>query len=164
MEKRWGGATLIAIAALGGVLSGCAGSGGGGGGGGSSRPRCKPPAPGTETVLFARNIQPIFDRSCAVAGCHTPPANQGGLDLTSSRSYGNLVGVASTQQNKLKRVVPGDPDKSYVVRKIEGGPGITGTIMPQGCDAGIGLNGAACLSAGDMEAIRQWIKECAQNN
>lgn len=115
-------------------------------------------------VLYGRNIQPIWDRSCALAGCHSPPALQGGQDLTAGRSYSDLVGVRSTQQPKLRRVVPGDPDMSYLVRKIENGPEITGTIMPQGCDSGTPLGGAVCLSAGDMAAIRKWIEECAQNN
>jgi hypothetical protein len=158
---------LIAIVALGGVLSGCAGGGGdggGGGGGGNPGPQCQAPAPGTETVSFQNNIQPIFNRSCALAGCHTPPANQGSLNLTAGKAYREIVNVQAAPPRKEMLVVPGDPDASYVVQKIEEAPGITGTIMPQGCDAGTGLNGAVCLSADDMAAIRQWIVECAQRN
>jgi len=71
--------------------------------------------------------------------------------------------VKSAQQPNLKRFLPGKPDQSYIVHKIEGGPNISGIIMPQGCP-GAPLNGARCLSADDIAAIRQWVTECALNN
>jgi hypothetical protein len=116
------------------------------------------------TVLFGANIQPIFDRSCAVAGCHSPPSSQAGLDLVAGRSFGETVGVRSTQLPSARLVVAGRPDDSYLVRKIEGGPNIAGELMPLRCAFGTPLNGAVCLSEGDMTAIRQWVTECAQNN
>jgi hypothetical protein len=154
---RTPGALAIALA-IGGVLTGCAGSGGGGG---TSQPACKPPA--QPSVSFAGNIQPIFDRSCALGGCHSGPAPTGGQDLTAGHSYKQSVNVRSTQQPKLKRVLPGNPDDSYMVRKIRGGPNISGVMMPQGCP-GAPLNGAQCLSADDIAAIVQWVTECAPNN
>ena len=154
-------ALAIAVLALGGALTGCAGGGGGGGGGGAPKPACKPPA--VATVSFAHTIQPIFDRSCALAGCHVGPVPAQGQDLTAGASYSQSVNVPSTERPRLKRVVPGDPANSYVVRKIRGGPNISGVLMPQGCP-GVPLNGAQCLTPDEVIAIVQWIKECAQNN
>jgi len=152
----------VALLGLGCLLAGCAGSGGGGGGGTPSQPSCKPPKGGA-TVSFASNIQPIFNRSCAVAAsCHAGPGSAN-MDLTPGVAYGQIVGVRSTQQRNLKRVDPGDPDASYLVRKIRGGPNISGTEMPQGCPA-TPLSGAQCLSADDTAAIVQWVTECALNN
>ncbi len=148
--------TLAACAGSGGGNGGSSGGGGGGGGG-----ACKPPA--QATVLFATNIQPIFNRSCAVAGCHVGPVPTGGQDLSVGQAYVQSVNVKALQQPSLKRILPGNPDKSYVVRKIEGGPNIAGVLMPQGCPAQP-LNGAQCLSADDIAAIRTWVTECAQNN
>ena len=151
-------AGIVLLAAV-SVLPGCAGSGGGGGGGG---PKCK--APAQPTISYANNVQPIYNRSCAVAaGCHASSGPAQGLDLSAGKSYGQSVNVKSTEQPKLKRIDPGKPDSSYIVQKIEGTPGISGVLMPQGCP-GTPLNGAQCLSADDISCIRQWVTECAPNN
>jgi len=150
---RASGAARIALLAF-GVLTGCAGTGGGGGGGTPSAPGCKPPAGGT-TISFVNNIQPIFTRSCALPACHIPPIPGGGLDMTPGQAYRQLVGVKSTEV-PLLRVKKGDPDKSYLIVKIEGGPGISGSIMPMGCPTTM-----PCLTPDEMQAIRQWITECA---
>jgi hypothetical protein len=139
---------------------GCAGSGGGNGGGGGGGGGCKPPE--TPTVTLSGNVQPIFNRSCAVNGCHVGAVPASELNLSAGQTFAQTVDVPSTQSN-LDLVTPGKPDQSYLVRKIEGGPNIFGTIMPQGCP-GAPLNGAQCLSSDDTAAIRQWITECAQNN
>ncbi len=154
---RMPGAVGIALLALGGVLTGCAGSGGGGGTSTPTQPACKPPAGGA-TISFANNIQPIFTRTCAIPACHVPPAAGGNLDLTPGQAYGQLVRVKSTQQ-ALRRVKPGDPNASYLVRKIEGGPQIAGAMMPSGCPTAL-----PCLTPDEVQAIRQWITECAPNN
>ncbi len=143
------------------LLAGCAGSGGGGGTPG--RQACKPPA--QPTMSFAQNIQPIFTASCAVAGCHVGPVPAGpGQDLSVGKAYRSSVNVPSVQQPKLKRIKPGDPDDSYLVRKIEGGPNISGVFMPNGCPDTVGLNNAPCLKPDEIAAIRTWITECALDN
>ena len=155
----------LATAALALAMAGCAGSGiesgGGGGGGGGGKNCTKPPPP---TVFYGSNIQPIYNRSCATStACHIGATAGAGLQLTPGISYGATVNVPSTQQPRLLIIKPGDPDNSYLVRKIEGGPGIVGLQMPQGCP-GTAQGGAVCLSADDVAAIRTWISECAQNN
>src|SRR5438552_3315378 len=65
---RTSGALAMAVRAIGGALTGCAGSGGGGGGGAPPKPACKPPA--VLTISFAHTIQPIFDRSCPLVSSH----------------------------------------------------------------------------------------------
>src|SRR5262249_48346172 len=97
---RMPGAVGIALLAIACVLTGCAG--GGGGGGTPSQPSCKSQVPGNP-VHFGSNIQPIFDRSCALSGCHTPPTLNGGLDLSPGKSYHQIVGVSAQQMPKLKR-------------------------------------------------------------
>jgi hypothetical protein len=88
-------------------------------------------------------IQAIFDSRCV--GCH---GSSGGLTLTSSVSYNNLVNVPSNQMPSLDRVEPGDPDNSYLVWKIEGRTGITGSRMPLG---------GPFLSQETIDLIRSWI-------
>jgi hypothetical protein len=146
----------IALLAIASVLNGCAG--GGGGGGAPAAPACKSKVPGNP-IKFAGNIQPIFDRSCALPSCHTPPVLNAGLDLSPGRSYGELVGVSAQQKPGLKRIKPGDPNNSYLYQKITGAPGIAGVMMPNGCP-GTPLAGQ-CLTPDEIDAIKTWILECA---
>jgi len=157
---------LLRLATLAFALAGCAGSGpesgGGGGGGGGGGTNCKNPPP--PTVSFAGNIQPIYNRSCATStACHIGPTAGAGLQLQQGIAYGATVNVPSTQQPRQILVKPGDPDTSYLLRKVEGAKGISGLQMPQGCP-GTPLGGAVCPSADEITAIRTWIMECAPNN
>lgn len=123
------------------------GNGGGGGSGGGDRVILDDPS-------FSTNILEIVDRrGCATSGCHGS-AMQASLDLRSSAAYDDLVGVTSTQEPSFVRVVPGDPQNSYLVIKIEGRQNV-GSRMPQ--------SGAA-LDAIDIGNIRNWIANGAQNN
>jgi len=142
------------------LLAACAGGGSGGGGGGGGK-KCTCDPPGCPTVSFNNDIQPIFNSSCAQsAGCHRGAVPAGQLDLGLGQSIPQTVGVKSTQQPRVLRVKPGSPDDSYLYQKITGAPGISGTLMPQGCP-GNPLQGAVCLDADQVAAIAQWIIECA---
>lgn len=113
-----------------------------------------PPPPPTVTLTQLQST--IFTPMCS--GCHSG----GGGSLPSSMnlsnaagSYAALVGVASTQQPSLQRVNAGSPDNSYLVRKIEGTPGITGSRMPLG---------GGPLDPALIANVRAWIAAGAQNN
>ena len=151
-------AARVALVAITCLLSACAGSGpdeeGGGGG-----PTCTPPPPGECTVCYSANIQPIYDASCAVAGCHLGATAQLGLDLSEGQSYANTVNVESTQR-PMKLVKPGKPSESYLYLKItEEPPAIVGTQMPQECPTRV-----PCLEQSQKDAIQTWIEECAGDN
>src|SRR2546427_7978137 len=62
---RTPGALAIAVLAIGGTLTGCAG-GGGGGGGAPPEPAGKPPA--TPSASLSMGNHPIFNRPCAPRG------------------------------------------------------------------------------------------------
>jgi hypothetical protein len=98
----------------------------------------------------------IFTPICS--GCHTG----GGSSLPSSMNLSNaaatfaaIVGVASTEQASVLRVSAGNPDASYLVRKIEGAAGITGGRMPLG---------GAPLDPTLIANVRAWITAGALNN
>lgn len=90
--------------------------------------------------------------------CHTnvgrTPA--AGLNLVEGASFASLVGRPSVNSPGQTFVIPGDPDNSYLVKKLEGATGIAGVRMPRG-------NGPY-LTPGQMLVIRRWIKEGAANN
>ena len=90
--------------------------------------------------------------------CHTnvgrTPA--AGLNLIDGAAYAALVGRPSVNSPGQIFVVPGDPDNSYLVKKLEGTAGIVGLRMPR--------NTGPFLTEGQMLVIRRWIKEGAANN
>ena len=92
-------------------------------------------------VDYATEIQPIFEANCT--SCH---GGSGGVDLSSYASLMNSVG----NDYGSNVVVPGDPDASGLVDKIEPNPD-HGSRMPQG----------GTLSDADIALIRQWISEGA---
>lgn len=89
----------------------------------------------------------IFSPICAE--CHIGAIAPQGLRLDSlENSFDFLVGIDSAQVPELLRVAPGDPDNSYLIRKIEGAIGIVGSQMPLG---------QAVLSSQQIGLIRDWI-------
>ena len=158
---RTPGAMAIAVLAIGGTLTGCAGGGGGGGGGAPPKPACTTTS--LPSVSFSMDIQPIFNRSCALPSCHIAPVPAQGQDLSAGVAYAQSVNAPSTEQPRLQRVKPGKPQDSYLVRKIQGEPNISGVLMPQGCP-GVPLAMAQCLKPDEIAAIVQWVIECAPNN
>ncbi len=80
------------------------------------------------------NIQEhVFDKACSMRGCHGAESPAGGLNLSSvDASFVSLVDIpvvnSIASQNGWVLVKPGDPELSFLVRKIrtpglgEGGP------------------------------------------
>ena len=104
-----------------------------------------------EAVTLTQLQSEVFSDNCS--GCHPP--NGGGMDLRAGQTFASIVNVNSSQQPSLKRVKPGDPDNSYLIRKLNGGPGISGDRMPQG---------GPFLTPSELQRIRDWILAGAQNN
>jgi mono/diheme cytochrome c family protein len=112
------------------------------------------PTPNLQPTLTSIQSE-IFSQRCA--GCHTTVGRVApqGLNLTEGNAFNNLVGVAARGKAGSTRVVPGDPDNSYLIQKIEGAPGISGVRMPfQGTP----------LTDGQILVIRRWIQTGAANN
>ena len=91
----------------------------------------------------------VFDASCTV--CHSGAAAPLGLRLDAGNSFTNLVGVPSAQVGSLLRVDPGDPDNSYLVRKLEG-TASEGQLMPLG---------GPPIPQATIDFVRQWISDGA---
>lgn len=103
-------------------------------------------------VDFAAEIVPMFKSRCVV--CHLPGSAQAELELHPDGGYSKLVGQKSTQSGLLL-VTPGDPEGSYLFRKLEGThieAGGTGQRMPFGTQ----------LSEREIELVRHWIEQGAK--
>ncbi len=98
-----------------------------------------------------RSVQQIFSQSCAFSTCHSAIARKGGLVLDGEDiSYASLVDVDAShpdaQATGMKRVVSGNPDNSFLIRKLRAmGPGDS---MPQG---------GGLLSEEVIGVIEDWI-------
>jgi hypothetical protein len=93
----------------------------------------------------------VFSVNCAVPGCHGGTAAQQGLRLDPGFSAGNLINVASPQDPTLTRVIPGNPDGSFIIRKLEGTQTV-GIRMPAFSPP---------LPQATIDVIRQWIQDGA---
>ena len=71
-------------------------------------------------------------------------------------SYANLVGVASRGKAGAIRVIPGDPENSYLIHKLEGRPASSGVRMP--------LSRPPYLTDGQILVIKRWIELGARND
>ena len=78
------------------------------------------------------NVQDeVFTKSCAFSTCH---GSNGSAELTlvEGEAYDNLVDVQSEDNPGAIRVVAGDVDASYIVKKLRGDSDIEGAPMPPG--------------------------------
>jgi hypothetical protein len=105
----------------------------------------------------------IFTPRCALGSCHGSPTFAASLDLSSvERSCAALVGTKSCLFNQRSRVVPGQPEQSYLYNKLVGEN--LGT-QPDGPCAGLTNGGppmlmpygGARLSDDHINQVRAWI-------
>ncbi len=94
-------------------------------------------------VSYAVHVQPLFNQTCALTGCHGDGAQSSILRLT---NYDNLMYGGALV------IVRNQPDQSTLVMRIEGR---IGERMP--------LNRRA-LNQNQINGIRAWIGEGALNN
>ena len=106
------------------------------------------------TVSFRTHIVPILaNNSCSSEFCHgnpdSPPSNFSVLSAESIMGPGNEAAQLNTCD-----VIRGNPDESYLVKKLMGTASI-GERMPLGGNP---------ISNADLTTIRQWITEGAPDN
>jgi hypothetical protein len=68
---------------------------------------------------FANDIQPIFNRRCAIGGCHTVNSARAELVLAQGHAYDSIVNKPSFLNSDLDRIEPGDAASSWLVIMIE---------------------------------------------
>jgi len=116
------------------------------------------------------NIQPrlssvasqYFAPGCVFDGCHTTRSSEGGLDLEAAGLHARLVNVPAQDANAAARgkllVVPGDPDASFLLQKVEGRmEADEGELMPDGATEPIDPD---CR----IRMLREWIVRGAPND
>lgn len=96
-------------------------------------------------ACYERDIQPIFNNSCAVSGCHNSVSHKEGIDLS---SYAKAFAA----------IKPGNPEQSKIYKAITKSPN-SEDFMPR--------KPYGALSQASIDSIYSWIKrgglyeECA---
>jgi hypothetical protein len=114
----------------------------------------------TLTATFTQIQQDVFaagdstGRRACIA-CHNARNVAGGLILDGADAYDRLVNAPSQRKPGAILVVPGDPESSYIIHKLEGRAGIVGVRMP--------FNGPY-LTDGQIMIIKRWIEIGAPRN
>jgi mono/diheme cytochrome c family protein len=91
------------------------------------------------TIIFARDIAPIFQKNCTT--CHGPEKPQGGLRLDSE-----AAALRGGESGKV--IIPGDSEGSPLVKRLIGNG--EEARMPMGADP---------LPANEIKLIRAWIDQ-----
>ena len=99
-------------------------------------------------------VSKLFARECVM--CHQPYDAKGELTLHPSGAWKNIVEVSAAQVD-MYLVSPGDPNQSYLYRKL------TDTHAQVG-GSGEAMPFDARLTGEQLETIRTWIEQGAQNN
>lgn len=111
-------------------------------------PTLPPPDP---SATFTRVQNEVFTVNCAIAGCHAALGAREGMNLSAGAAYVNTVRVPSVERPDLNRIEPGDPDRSYLVKKLRGDPDITGLRMPDG----------GSLTSAEIQLVIDWVRRGA---
>lgn len=117
------------------------------------------------------NLQPTFSSiqreifaatdSSGRASCTPCHTNVGrtpaaGLPLNEGVAHAALVGRPSRAKPGAVLVVPGNPNDSYLIHKLEGRADIVGQRMPR--------TSGPFLTSGQLSIIRRWIELGARND
>jgi len=141
--------------------------------------------PASTTLTLTNDLAPIIQLSCATAvTCHgntatvmaTNEPHFGPISAVGPATQADLmaihdaiVGKPSAELPSMNYVTAGDPDNSWLMKKIEGVNGCSGFM----CKAGVPKATSPCgdpmpqapsppLEAGDVSKFRDWIKSGAK--
>jgi hypothetical protein len=109
---------------------------------------CKEPPP------LSTLEQQIFVRSCNFSSCHAANTAAAGLSLAAP-TFDKLVNVKSSAARDKLRVVPFEPDQSYLMEKLTSDKPTVGRRMPLASEP---------LPDEEIQLIREWIAGGALNN
>lgn len=112
-----------------------------------------------ENITLSDLYDNVFGSTADIQGncysCHSTdfPNGNFGYDDNKDAFYEATVNANSTQRFDESLIEPGEPEQSYLFRKLTG-EDISGSMMPQ----------SGSLNETVINAIRRWIEQGAQNN
>lgn len=175
----------LSAAGFGGFSSaGCDGGGGGdGGSGGSGEAICFDYSTfdGTSpTVSFKDEVLPIFQRSCGITtGCHGDPNPTDekrpylgpkktitATDEDIATIRGAIIDVTSYFEPTMSIVTTGDPEKSFLMHKMDGTLKCELLTCAEAKDCGVAMpqGNEEPLALAERDLVRRWIAQGAVDN
>lgn len=118
-------------------------------------PACVPGGGNSGPATLTELQTDIFTPTCDKFGCHNADSARAGLVLAAGMSFAELVNEPSSQQPAFDRVEPGDPENSYLVKKLRGDADITADRMPEG---------GPFLTDAQIARVISWIEHGAEDN
>ena len=108
------------------------------------------------TPRLSELVESVFVPTCVLGRCHTTLAPEGELSFTGRRIsvHAALVNAASSERPDRMRVVPYDPDASYLMEKLVSDTPSVGTRMPP----------LGALPQSYIERVRAWIAAGARDD
>jgi hypothetical protein len=128
-----------------------------------------PPAsfdPNTPPVTFSRDVFPLFS-TCSGNDCHGTPNNQNHVFVSATDPKSTVPGLVNVPSKKLPSMVyvkPGDPNNSFLMKKLDGSHcaldkqcvgGTCGDQMP---------NKETQMTVEERDKVRRWIAQGAKND
>jgi len=104
--------------------------------------------PADQTSL-GQKASEIIKKNCSVSGCHAGRHPTANLNMEPGKFPATVVDVPSSEKPPLKIVDSSDPEKSYLLMKIKGSPGIAGGRMPLS---------RSPLPADQISTLGDWVK------
>jgi mono/diheme cytochrome c family protein len=103
---------------------------------------------GADQAQMPENVKSILKQNCSLSVCHSGKNASAGLNLEPANLPASVVGVSSREKPDLKIVDPAAPEKSYLLAKIKGEPGIMGKRMPANRNP---------LTEEEIRQVEEWI-------
>lgn len=117
---------------------------------------------GTTSASFSKDVMPIIGESCALTSCHAAKQSNLGIHLTfdEEQVYTELQ-KGSPTFGGVKFVLPGKPDESLVMAKMDGTQG-----KIAGCPASCGkeMPPEDLLPQEKRDVVRRWIANGAKRD
>ena len=113
---------------------------------------CATSAHAQDTGELQEQAAAIFARSCTQVGCHAGSTPQMGMSLEAETFFAHTVDEPSRERPDLRLIHPGQPDSSYLVKKVRGDEDIVGAPMP--------FTGER-LSKQEIATIENWVSSLA---
>jgi hypothetical protein len=93
----------------------------------------------------------LFNKNCALSGCHSGSFPAGGMDLTEGKAYQNIVSIKNSAKD-LNLIEPSNSTQSFIYQKVSS------------FDPGFVMPAAGRLPQYTIDTLRVWIDAGALNN
>lgn len=121
----------------------------------------------TPAVSFSTDVMPVFGQSCAFSTCHgsnVGPANGVFLGRDAAKVHAAIVNIPAGELPSMPFVTPGDPSKSYLMRKMDGSQCALDAQCTGGSCQDSMPKSSTKLEVATRDIVRRWIAQGAKND